>query len=101
MYLVYVGVVERLVSDIRKYVASFSKPSTSSSSPSPSSSSPLDWWTTVDTAAAPKATEQSGYCYIGREKGFRSCIGVGPNDACVSHQIYPTLQVCVNPSLRA
>lgn len=46
---------------------------------------------------APKA----GWCYIGEDRGFRSCAEVGVNDTCMSGDIFPTSQVCVNPSLRA
>lgn len=44
--------------------------------------------------------QKRGYCYIGQEDGYRSCIYVGPNDMCMSQQIYPTMDVCINPSLR-
>lgn len=43
---------------------------------------------------------KSGYCYIGEDRGFRSCIKVGPNDKCVSGQIYPSEVICQNPRLR-
>ena len=46
---------------------------------------------------APKA----GWCYIGEDRGFRSCAEVGVNDTCMSGDIFPTSQICVNPSLRA
>jgi hypothetical protein len=46
---------------------------------------------------APKA----GWCYIGEDRGFRSCAEVGVNDTCMSGDIFPTQQICVNPSLRA
>lgn len=44
--------------------------------------------------------QKRGYCYIGEEEGNRSCIYVGPNDLCMSQEIYPTMDVCINPSLR-
>lgn len=43
----------------------------------------------------------AGYCYIGEENGNRTCSQVGINDTCMSGDIYPTLDVCVNPNLRA
>ena len=43
---------------------------------------------------------KSGYCYIGEDRGFRSCIRVGPNDKCISNDIYPTKAICINPKLR-
>jgi hypothetical protein len=44
---------------------------------------------------------KSGYCYIGEDRGFRSCIRVGENDQCMSGDIFPTMDVCINPNLRA
>ena len=43
---------------------------------------------------------KSGWCYIGEDRGFRSCALVGVNDTCVSGDIFPTKQLCVNPNLR-
>jgi hypothetical protein len=47
-----------------------------------------------------KGSSKSGWCYIGEEKGIRSCMPVGPNDVCMSGDIFPTTEVCVNPNLR-
>lgn len=44
---------------------------------------------------------KAGWCFVGEEKGFRNCVEVGENDKCLSGDIFPTSQVCVNPSLRA
>ena len=41
-----------------------------------------------------------GYCYIGTDRGYRSCIKVKSNDGCESGKIFPTMDICVNPSLR-
>jgi hypothetical protein len=43
---------------------------------------------------------RSGYCYIGEDRGFRSCIKVGENDQCMSGDIFPTMDICINPNLR-
>jgi len=43
---------------------------------------------------------KSGYCYIGEDRGFRSCISVSENDTCMSGDIFPSQEICVNPSLR-
>lgn len=47
-----------------------------------------------------KSSGKNGWCYIGEDRGFRSCIEVGPNDECMSGDIFPTSAVCVNPNLR-
>ena len=41
-----------------------------------------------------------GWCYIGEDRGFRSCAYVGVNDHCMSGDIFPSKEICVNPSLR-
>ena len=43
---------------------------------------------------------KSGYCYIGEDRGFRSCIKVGEEDTCMSGDIFPTQAICINPRLR-
>jgi|TARA_B110000967_G_C18891919_1_gene567980 hypothetical protein len=43
---------------------------------------------------------KSGYCYIGEDRGFRSCIEVKGGDMCMSGDIFPSQSICVNPSLR-
>lgn len=47
-----------------------------------------------------KSKSKSGYCYIGEDRGFRSCINVGENDTCMSGDIFPSEEICINPSLR-
>ena len=43
---------------------------------------------------------KAGYCYIGEDRGFRSCIQVKEGDTCMSGEIFPSSAICVNPSLR-
>jgi hypothetical protein len=43
---------------------------------------------------------KAGYCYIGEDRGFRSCIEVKEWDTCMSGEIFPSNAICVNPSLR-
>ena len=47
-----------------------------------------------------KAKKKAGYCYIGEDRGFRSCVKVNKDDVCMSGEIFPSQQICVNPSLR-
>jgi hypothetical protein len=44
---------------------------------------------------------KSGWCYIGGEKGVRSCAEIGVNDVCMSGNVFPNLEICMNPNLRA
>lgn len=55
-----------------------------------------------DDAGSTTQTTQnkSGHCYIGEDRGFRSCIQVSENDTCMSGQIFPTRALCINPNLR-
>jgi hypothetical protein len=47
------------------------------------------------------ASNKAGWCYIGESKGIRSCAQVGVNDTCMSGDIFPTRDICINPKLRA
>lgn len=44
---------------------------------------------------------RSGYCYVGMYGGVRSCAEVDSATECMSGDIFPTLDVCINPNLRA
>ena len=43
---------------------------------------------------------KKGWCYIGTDRTFRSCIKVSESDKCMSGKIFPTKAICINPSLR-
>lgn len=43
---------------------------------------------------------KAGFCYIGEDRGNRSCIEVGVNDECMSGNIFPSRDICINPNLR-
>jgi hypothetical protein len=49
---------------------------------------------------ASKSSGKKGWCYVGVDRTFRSCVEVGENDQCMSGDIFPTKEVCENPSLR-
>lgn len=42
----------------------------------------------------------NGYCYIGFDNHMRECTDVYEGDVCMSGQIFPTMDVCVNPEFR-
>lgn len=46
-------------------------------------------------------TGKAGWCFIGEDRGYRTCSKVGKNDKCMSGDIFPTQQLCINPNLRA
>jgi hypothetical protein len=44
---------------------------------------------------------KAGWCFVGEDRGFRSCAQVGVNDDCMSGDIFPNQELCINPNLRA
>lgn len=47
-----------------------------------------------------KSGKMAGFCYIGEDRGHRSCIEVESADLCMSGDIFPTHGTCINPNLR-
>jgi hypothetical protein len=45
-------------------------------------------------------TGKQGWCYVGEDRGFRSCVEVGTSHECMSGNLFPSKDVCVNPNLR-
>ena len=43
---------------------------------------------------------KKGWCYVGSDRGYRSCVKVSEQDACLSKDIYPRKDLCENPTLR-
>jgi hypothetical protein len=43
---------------------------------------------------------KSGWCFIGEDRGFRSCAPVITSDTCMSGDIFPSKDKCINPNLR-
>ena len=43
---------------------------------------------------------KAGWCFIGDDNGNRTCSQVGVNDKCMSGDIFPSQDICVNPNLR-
>jgi len=42
---------------------------------------------------------KKGWCYVGTQDGYRSCLQVGAGDYCQSGNVYSSKQLCMNPSL--
>ena len=47
-----------------------------------------------------KISGKAGFCLVGEDRGIRSCVKVGEGDTCMSGNIFPSKDVCINPSLR-
>jgi len=43
---------------------------------------------------------KAGWCFIGEDRGYRTCAQVDANDTCMSGDIFPSHEICVNPNLR-
>lgn len=54
----------------------------------------------VFTSKSNKSGNMAGFCYIGEDRGNRSCIEVEKADLCMSGDIFPTHGTCINPNLR-
>jgi len=45
------------------------------------------------------ASSKSNWCLVGEYNGTRGCISVSDQDKCLSGQIFPSQQQCMNPNL--
>jgi hypothetical protein len=45
-------------------------------------------------------SSEHGYCYIGTQSNVRNCAKVTSKNKCMSGDIFPTMDLCINPTLR-
>lgn len=45
----------------------------------------------------PIAAKKGGWCLVGEDAGARGCIRIEEHDKCMSGQIFPSKEVCMNP----
>lgn len=45
--------------------------------------------------------KKTGYCYIGSDNGKRHCVSVKTKDKCMSGEVFPSMDLCINPNLRS
>lgn len=43
----------------------------------------------------------AGWCFVGDDQGYRSCAQVNKGDKCMSGDIFPSQDICINPNLRS
>ena len=48
----------------------------------------------------PGKTGKAGWCYIGEDRGFRSCARVGRQQECESGEYFSRKELCENPDMR-
>tara|TARA_B100000513_G_scaffold178412_1_gene96051 strand:- start:103 stop:735 length:633 start_codon:yes stop_codon:yes gene_type:complete len=54
----------------------------------------------VSTESSIQNPKKPGYCYIGTDRTFRSCVKIDEDDVCLSGKIFPSRDICINPNLR-
>lgn len=54
-----------------------------------------------EASSSVNSSGKAGWCYIGDDRGFRTCAEVGVDDTCMSGDIFPSQEICMNPNLRA
>jgi len=54
-----------------------------------------------DASSSVHTADKPGWCYVGDDRGYRTCAQVGVNDQCMSGDIFPSQELCMNPNLRA
>jgi hypothetical protein len=55
----------------------------------------------MEASSSVHSAGKSGWCFIGEDRGFRSCALVNEGDKCMSGDIFPSQELCINPNLRA
>ena len=45
--------------------------------------------------------KKAGYCYVGTLNKKRTCIEIDEDDKCMSGDIFPTRDICMNPNIRS
>ena len=44
--------------------------------------------------------KKSGFCYVGADRNVRTCVKVNESDTCMSGEVFPTRDICINPTLK-
>lgn len=55
----------------------------------------------TNSAISYGGSKKGAYCYIGVDRGYRSCVKLADGEKCMSGKVFPSKELCVNPSLRA
>jgi hypothetical protein len=55
-----------------------------------------------DNLPEPSSTDSQhhGFCYVGKDNNVRHCAKVSSKSKCMSGDIFPTMDLCINPKLR-
>jgi hypothetical protein len=61
---------------------------------------PQEDYQATEAPSSVHSAGKAGWCYVGNDRGFRTCAQVGVNDTCMSGDIFPSQEICMNPNLR-
>lgn len=54
-----------------------------------------------DALSSIQQQSKTKWCYIGEEKGVRNCVRLSESQKCMSGDIFPSSDICINPNLRS
>lgn len=54
-----------------------------------------------DALSSIQKQSKTKWCYIGEEKGVRNCVELSESQKCMSGDIFPSSNICINPNLRS
>jgi hypothetical protein len=54
---------------------------------------------TTNPIQSSPATAKSNWCLVGEYNGTRGCVSVSEQDKCLSGQVFPSQQTCLNPNI--
>ena len=54
-----------------------------------------------DALSSIQQQSKTKWCYIGEEKGVRNCVRLTDSQKCMSGDIFPSSDMCINPNLRS
>uniref|UniRef100_A0A6C0D1Q8 Uncharacterized protein n=1 Tax=viral metagenome TaxID=1070528 RepID=A0A6C0D1Q8_9ZZZZ len=54
---------------------------------------------TTNPIQNPIASSKTNWCLVGEYEGRRGCIAITDQDKCLSGQVFPNQQMCLNPTL--
>ena len=53
-----------------------------------------------DASSSIQSINKSKWCFIGEEKGVRNCVLLNDEQKCMSGDIFPSRDICINPKIR-
>jgi hypothetical protein len=53
-----------------------------------------------DASSSIQSINKSKWCFIGEEKGVRNCVLLNDAQKCMSGDIFPSRDICINPKIR-